>query len=61
MIIYIAILAVCISTCEFGYTKPMQDKAKCEEAIKKGISDMPPEVKPFVSGTCIPVNIDSFI
>ncbi len=61
MTVYIAILAVCISTCEFGYTKPMQDKAKCEEAIKKGISDMPPEVKPFVSGTCIPVNIDSFI
>jgi len=61
MTIYVALLAVCINICEFGFSKPMQDKAKCEKVVKRGISDMPPEVRPFTSGTCIPVNIDPFI
>ena len=61
MTVYIALLAVCINTCEFGYSKPVMLREECVAMVKKGIQDMPPDIKPFVSGTCIPVNIEKFM
>lgn len=61
MTVYIALIAVCINTCEFWYSKPVMLREECVTIVKKRIQDVPPEVKPFVYGTCIPVNIEKFI
>jgi hypothetical protein len=60
MIIYVAVLALCLDTCKFAYSDPFESKAKCVAFLKQSTAEFPKEVLSRLSGVCVPVKIDDF-
>ena len=62
MTIFIAVLAVCVNTCQFAYTSDgFETKEQCVSVIRESVKGLDKALLPVTYGICIPVNVPKFV